>query len=98
MTAVHSSLARLLVAVGWKPGRAGNQDAISLLGILSSGLLSIRIASLLSIRIASLFPSSGRTLTETQQGVSCGILQGGVGHTCEHLATAQRGSKTFPKV
>ena len=37
----------------------GNRDAIRLLGILSSGLLSIRIASLFPspIRIASLFPS-----------------------------------------
>jgi len=40
MTAVHSSLARLLVAVGW------NRAAISSLGIRSSGLMSILIASL----------------------------------------------------
>jgi len=46
MTAVHSSLAKLLIAVGWETGKwVGNRVAIRLLGILSSGLLSKRIAS-----------------------------------------------------
>jgi len=39
-----------------------------------------------------------RSSTGMKQGVCCGNLQGGSGHTREHLATAQMVSRTFPKV